>query len=135
MSCLETYATLRIFSADLTPDVISERLGVAATEAIPRDPASKYKVRREANFWGWSTEGRVESTDNQLHVRAILAMLEGKAPLLRALRASGCEIDVSNYWVSNGQGGPNLEASDLDGLSSLSLPIWWDVYFGEQPET
>lgn len=129
MSCIETYATLRIFSQTMHPDEISQRLTLDATRARPIDPESKYRPRRENNFWAWSTREKVESTDGLEHIKAIVQALAGKEQNLDALRDAGCEIDVSCYWLSSGQGGPYLDTSTLADLSRLQLSIWWDVYF------
>ena len=113
MTCLETYATLRLFSDDVHPDRVTELLGISPTETIPRDPAGKYRVRRENHLW------RLESR---------------KRAALDELRSLGCEIDIVNYFVSSGQGGPELDAPTIDALSQLRLPIWWDIYFGDESE-
>ena len=137
MSCIETYATLRIFSADHHPDEISEVLGVEATDIRPRDLNSKYKHRRESHFWSWETRDAVESTDNVEHLAAIIRQLDGRSDALRKLRGKGCQTDICNYWVSNGQGGPSLDVEMMGRLHELGLPIWWDMYFeadGEREE-
>jgi len=135
MSCVETYATLRVFSASLSPEVIGDRLGIQASEIRRINPESRYKHERESNFWAWRTDGKIDSNENLLHIGAILDVLKDKAPQLESLRAAGCQIDISNYWVSSGQGGPFLEAATIHTLSSLGLEIWWDVYFRSESET
>ena len=134
MSCLETRATLRIFSESLPPDEVSRILGTAATRPRPKELDSKYRPRREYHYWSWSSDSQIHSLDGLEHVRAITTLLRDKHEELERLRQVGCEIDVCCYWVSSGQGGPSLEVSDLAALSSLGLAIWWDVYFGELEE-
>ena len=134
MSCLETHATLRIFSESLHPDEVSRILGLAATRPSPKEPDSKYRPRREYHYWSWSSDSQVHSQDGLEHIRAVTAIMGGKDEQLKQLREAGCEIDVCCYWVSSGQGGPSLEISDLAALSALGLPIWWDVYFGDPEE-
>ncbi len=131
MTCLETFAALRIFSSSQHPDTVSRVLGFEATKARPLDPASKYRPKRESHRWIWSSEGIVKSTDGLEHVRAVVDRLEGKESHLADLRAAGCKIDVCCYWVSTGQGGPCLDASTMADLTRLGLDIWWDVYFGD----
>lgn len=135
MSCIETFATLRIFSKTMSPIVIGEQLGLDATEMLPIDQESRYKPRREANYWGLCTKGQVESKDNLLHIAALINELKNKSSQLERLRESGCQIDICNYWVSTGQGGPYLDAATIEALSSLRLDIWWDIYFSEIDET
>jgi hypothetical protein len=98
------------------------------------DPTSKYRPRREYHYWGWSSSRQLKSLDGIEHVRAVIALLDGKEHKLAQLRTNGCEIDVCCYWVSSGQGGPFLDNSALTHLSHFGLSIWWDVYFGEEDE-
>lgn len=135
MSCIETFATLRIFSATISPETIGERIGIEATEMRPIDPESTYRPRRETNYWAWCTKGKIDSKENLLHIAAIIDRLKDKVIQLESLRESGCQIDICNYWVSTGQGGPSLDAATMGTLSKLGLEIWWDVYFGEEDET
>jgi len=129
MTCVETYATLRIFSRTLHPAVISGSLGIDATDPVPLDPASKYRPRCEVNYWGWCTRQHVASkTDNSLHIAALLALVQGKAAELEQLRSVGCETDICCFWVSDGQGGPSLDVAVMRELARLGLGIWWDVY-------
>lgn len=134
MSCLETYATLRIFSGSMHPDEIESMLGLAATRKAPRDQTSRYRHRREANGWFFSTEGSVDSRDNDVHLGAIITLLTPRAEALRRLQSLGCETDIFCYWVSSGQGGPGLEVKMMEHLCSLRLAISWDMYFGDESE-
>jgi len=135
MMCIETFATLRIFSEQIHPEAIGERLEIDATEMLPIDPESPYRPRRETNLWSWSTEGRVESVDSLVHIAAIIERLKDKAVQLEELRASGCQTDICGYWVSSGQGGPALDVKAMASLHTLGLDIWWDIYFGGKSET
>src|SRR5690242_9831123 len=109
MSCLETYATLRIFSGSMHPDEIESMLGLTATRKVPRDPTSHYRNRRERNGWFFSTKDSVDSRDNDVHLEAIIALLTPRAEALGRLQSLGCDTDIFCYWVSSGQGGPGLE--------------------------
>jgi hypothetical protein len=133
MTCIETYATLRIFSRTLEPAAIGASLGIDATDPVPLDPSSKYRPRREVNYWGWCTRQHVASkTDNALHIAAILERVRGKELQLQHLRSVGCETDICCFWVSTGQGGPSLGVEVMRELSELGLSIWWDVYFDDE---
>ena len=134
MSCLETFASLRIFSQSLHPDEIGRALGIQATDPRPMEPDSKYRPRREYHYWDWCSKSSVESTDGIEHVRAVLQILQGKEQQLSQLREAGCAIDVCCYWVSSGQGGPFLDVPALTTLAHLGLEIWWDVYFGKDED-
>jgi hypothetical protein len=125
---------LRIFSETVHPDRISEILGLAPTETTPRNPESKYRVRRENHLWRWTTLDAIDSQDNLVHLAAIFAKLSGKNQALDELRALGCEIDISNFWDSTGQGGPFLDRATISALNDLGLEIWWDIYFADPSE-
>jgi hypothetical protein len=129
MTCIETFATIRIFSASIDPTTIGEVLAIEATDMIPMDPLSKYRARRETNLWKWCTQHRLNSADNMLHIAAALEVLGSKQAELERLRSAGCKTDLCCYWVSTGQGGPSLDVATMKELARLGLPIWWDVYF------
>lgn len=132
MSCLETFATLRIFSDDVSPHVITKTLDIEPTESFAKgDAYSQGRYTRKSNGWFWSTKGRVISTNNAEHIGAVLSKLAGKHDGMRKLTERGCHIDITNYWVSTGQGGPTLEPEQMRILSSMNIAIWWDVYFNE----
>ena len=131
MTCLETYASLRVFSDSVLPENITKRLDITPAKSLPSDPVSKYRHRREHHYWDWESKVVVQSQDGIAHVRAIIEVLRGKEAILDQLREDGCEVDVCCYWVSSGQGGPSLDLDVLTDLARLGLPIWWDVYFGD----
>lgn len=132
MSCTRTYATLRIFSPDLVPDVISEKLGIAPTECEQLDPKSKYKHRREFNYWALSTKEKLESANNIEHLHFILERLFNKSSALDSLRNLGCSTDIFCFWVSSGQGGPCLDVEMMNELVKYGLDICWDMYFDDE---
>ena len=134
MTCLETFATLRVFSETMTPDSISRVLGVESTKSEPRDEHSKYRTRREQNYWACCTKDLLNSADGVAHLGKLTTLFAGKGQELDSLRAVGCEIDVCCYWVSSGQGGPLLAIDIMQSLVELKLEIWWDVYFGEDDD-
>ena len=134
MTCLETFATLRIFSDSMHPDEIERILAIPGTKKIPRDPSSPYRPRRETNLWEWCTREIMDSTDNSAHLAALIDRLVPRGHALGELRARGCQTDICNYWVSSGQGGPWLDIGTMRTLVDLGLPIWWDVYFADEQE-
>ena len=134
MSCLETFATLRIFSDSMHPDEIESILGLTATSKFPRDETSRYRHRRETHGWLFTTENTVESRDNGEHLKVIIALLTPRAEALHRLQSLGCNTDIFCYWISSGQGGPGLDVEMMERLCSLKLAISWDMYFGEESE-
>ncbi|MDN3637697.1 DUF4279 domain-containing protein [Simiduia curdlanivorans] len=132
MACTETYATLRIFSDEMHPDEIEKYIGIQSTDSVPRDPNSKYKPRRELNFWSRTTEVDLNSTDNVKHLELLLSLLNGKEGELSSLRDSGCSTDIFCRWDSTGQGGPRLSVAMMKELVKYGLGISWDMYFDEE---
>jgi hypothetical protein len=134
MACLETFATLRIFSESVSPEEIGRILGILGTKTRPRNPESRYRHQRESHYWAWCSAENLNSTDGLEHVRSVIERVSDKNLQLQQLRALGCELDVCCYWVSDGQGGPMLDVNSLFNLSRLGLEIWWDIYLGEKSE-
>lgn len=134
MTCLETFATFRIFSDLMHPDEIENVLAIEATTKLPRDPSSRYRPRRETNLWEWCTRSMVDSRNNTAHLTAIIDRVTPRARALKKLQIRSCQTDISNYWVSSGQGGPTLNVEMMQALADLNLSIWWDVYFGKEDE-
>lgn len=132
MSCTRTYATLRIFSPNLGPDVLSEKLGIVPTECEQLDPKSKYKHRREFSYWSLSTKEMLDSTNNIEHLQLILKKLFNKSSVLESLRSHGCSTDIFCFWESNGQGGPCLDIEIMKDLVNYGLDICWDMYFDDE---
>jgi hypothetical protein len=133
-TCLETFSTLRVFSEDVSPDVIGSILGVEATKKLPRDSSSPYLPRREMNYWEWCTRESVAAPDNMVHLHAIVALLLPRRDALKRLQDQGCQTDITNYWVSAGQGGPSLSAVTMQVLGQLDLSVSWDVYFERESD-
>jgi hypothetical protein len=134
MTCLETFATLRIFSQSNDPETISSVLGIDPTDSAAIDPNARARRRREWHRWEWCSRYSIQGVDNLRHVRAITHLLQGKKKELEQLRSSDCEIDICCYFISSGQGGPALDMPTLKELTELELEIWWDVYFGKEEE-
>jgi hypothetical protein len=134
MSCLETFATLRIFSEALHPDEIERVLGVSGTSKNARDSSSPYRHRRETHGWFLTTEDSVQSEDNRVHLETLIALLLPRVEALHHLQSLGCKTDIFCYWISSGQGGPELDLEMIQHLCSLRLPIGWDMYFGSEEE-
>ena len=132
MACTGTFATLRIFSRDISPDIIGKMLAITASEMMPIEPNSRYKPRREFNLWSWSTEGKINSVDNLEHVWKIIDLLNDKENVLANLREKGCSMDIFCYWDSTGQGGPHLDINTMESLLKLGLEISWDIYFEDE---
>ena len=128
-TCAETYATLRVFSDSVRPDTVADALGTEATSSFQKGDSYGNKHHRKTNGWFYETRHPNTSRDNGRHVDLLLELLEGKIEVLERLRGQGCEIDIVSYWLSNGQGGPQLWPEQMLKLGRLGIPIWWDIYF------
>lgn len=128
-TCVATYATFRIYSTTLHPDLITAALGFAPSRAFAKgDTFGKAQRIREMTGRLYATEGIVSSRDTRRHLDHILQRLEGKGRALDDLRAEGCDIDIMSYWLSVGHGGPVIEPGQMRQLAELKLPVSWDVY-------
>jgi Domain of unknown function (DUF4279) len=135
MPCTQTFAGLCIYSPTLGPGEISERMGFRGTDGFERDASSRFRPNREHNFWLWSTQSLVDSTDHLDHLSAIFSQLAGKESVLDQLRSDGCTITISCYWDSDGDGGPYLTVEAIQRLAQLGVDIWWDIYFDRGAES
>jgi hypothetical protein len=134
-TCVETYSTLRVFSDNASPAMITETLGIEPTSSFRKGESfSGGKLQRKSHGWFYETEGRVQSKDTRRHIDGILAVLVGKGASVQTLRLEGCAIDIVSYWVSLGQGGPCLEAYQMQQLGALGISVWWDIYFRSEDE-
>jgi hypothetical protein len=134
-TCVETFSTLYIFSNDLDPEYITDQLGIEPTSSFRKgDVHGRGKLHRKANGWFFRTKSLSRSRDTRRHLDLILAALEGKDVALKTLQAQGCEVSITTYWVSVGQGGPWLMPHQMLRLGTLGINIWWDVYFADDGE-
>jgi hypothetical protein len=124
-TCSSTYATLRIFSGDLSPDKVTTTLGITPTRV--------QSVTRSGNpLSGWflSTEGVVQSRDLRRHLDWLLdRLLPVRTKLSDLQTQQGVSMDVFCYWRSaHGQGGPTLNPKQMRNLADLNLEIGMDIY-------
>lgn len=121
-SCLETYATLRVFSEKSTASEIATALGLSATESFSRGDffGSKRQTRRHSG-WLLSTQGLVKSRDGRRHLAWLLDRLRDKNERLELLRKSGADLDISCYYLSVGQGGPIMSSEQMFELGRLGM--------------
>jgi hypothetical protein len=121
--------TLRLNNEDLDPNMITSRLRITPTDTFRRgDPGVHGGPPSRLGGWRLSTEG-FESLDIREHVDHLLDQLDPIASALAELHGQGIRQDVFCYWAtSDGQGGPQLDASQMRRLAALGLSILFDVY-------
>jgi Domain of unknown function (DUF4279) len=131
-SCAETYATLRIFSDDLTPEAISAALGVDPTDSFRKGEPFSPRVQRPRPQHGWflCTKGLVHSKDTRRHIDWLLDKVCPAALAFARVTKHGANSDVFSFWSSaRGQGGPMLSVAQMQRLATLGLECIWDVYY------
>jgi Domain of unknown function (DUF4279) len=135
-TCAKTHSTLRVFSDDIAPDEITKLLQIKPTDAFQKgDSHSHGRLQRKANGWFYSTKELCSSKDTRRHIDLILTALDGKVDSVEKLHLKGCNIDITTYWVSNGQGGPWLMPQQMLKLGTLGIGVWWDMYFASEDKT
>jgi hypothetical protein len=136
-SCVETYATLRIFSDELTPDQVSGKLGLEPTTSFRKGEPISPRVPRPRPEHGWlfCTDGLVDSKDTRRHIDWLLDKITPKADAFARITRGGSRSDIYSFWVSaHGQGGPTLSIHQMHRLVMLGLECTYDVYFASDGE-
>lgn len=128
-TCVETYATLRIFPGEAHPDTVTARLGVSPTKVRWKDdPHRNPRYKRWVNGWFLCSESHINSRDNRRHVDWLLNAVAGSREELLALKAEGATMDIFCHFDGIGRGGPCLHPSQMQRLADLELWIGWDAY-------
>src|SRR5579859_3905963 len=123
-TCVEIYSTIRVFSDDIAPDEITNLLKIQPSETFRKgDSHNRGKLKRKANGWFYCTKDLSSSKDGRRHIDLILAALDGKGASVQELQSRGCEIDITSYWSSTGQGGPWLMPEQMLKLGALGIDI------------
>jgi hypothetical protein len=130
-TCVETYATLRIFGEAVEPESVSSMLGMTPTRLQRKGLPLHEGSRTITKLSGWflETRGNVQSRDSRRHIDWLLDALTSKITRVQELQARGMEFDICCYWVSVGQGGPTIGPEQSRLLGSLGIELWFDIYF------
>lgn len=81
-------------------------------------------VQEETLIYGVGPPGTwFVSTVGSVHLQAIINCVEPSKSILHQLQAKGCKTDIVVYWVSSGQGGPELEVQTMRAFTELNLAI------------
>ncbi len=129
-TCALTYASLRVFSEELSPAAITFLLEADPTGGHTKgDPVGRSGGERSTNAWILASEGSVQSDDLARHIDWVLD--EVNEIELRSLsQGRRAQVDLFCYWESfSGHGGPRLEPGLMLRLANLGLPVGVDVYF------
>ena len=131
-TCLETWATIRIFSDELTPSEISSALGVEANQSflegeLRSKRASPKKRYFETNGWFFCTETLSKSRDCRRHLDIVIERVLRNSSAVATLQERGCQMDITIFY-SYTQGGPTLSPKQMSALANANLDLWWDLY-------
>lgn len=134
-TCVETHTTLRISSDNVCLSDVTKLLDLRPTKSFSKGEAfGKSQLTRKANGWFYSTKGFFQSRDTRRHLDQIIDAIEPRRDAIHALIELGFRIDICNYWVSAGHGGPSIEYEQMRRLAELKISVWWDVYFDKQDD-
>ena len=124
-TCRRTHATLCIYPGEMTPDEVTESLGL-----IPTRTQLATSSGRRLHGWFLKTTGAVDSRDSRRHIDWLLDRLEPSSEAFKELVRQGAKTRVSCYWVSRqGHGGPTISPRQAGRLAELGLECGFDVYF------
>ena len=127
-TCERCYAELRVFTEALSPDEVSNRIGLRPTS---QQSAGESRINRlgrsrliPRSAWFLSSELEVTSRDLRRHLDWLLDKLEPSSNGLIALQEIEDPISmwVHCVWWSRGlHGGPTLWPSQMERLAKLRL--------------
>jgi hypothetical protein len=127
-TCLETWATFRIFHEELDPEEISKLLGIEPSYSYLK--GSSYGDRgRKNRFGGWllETQNNVHSRDIRRHIDWLLEHFSDKVQEIHRLQEKGYRTDVFCFWRPAGNGGFTISPHNTQGLSILNLQLHIDI--------
>jgi len=108
-TCAATYATLRIYTGETKPEIVTDSLQVKASKILRKGEAG---ARLNGRFL--SSKGLIDSRDLRKHLDWVLEQIRGKDSELRVLQTTpGMRMDVSCYWAGHGHGGPTFSPSQM----------------------
>ena len=129
LSCERTCAELLIYPGDMTPDEVTQTLGISPSMTGLKRPGqtSNYSSKvgmPKPNFWGLSSEENVESKDLRRHLDWLLDLLDtAKEGLKIVRRRDDCKMYVQCIWWAGLGGGPILWPEHMRRLSALDLEV------------
>lgn len=124
-TCAATYATLRIYTGRIDPELVTSALRVEPTKS-QREGENGARV----NGWFLSSKSFIHSRDVRRHVDWLLRKISSKRRELLDLQSRvGIQMDVFCYWRSvHGHGGPTLGPEQMRILADFKLNISFDCY-------
>lgn len=134
-SCERTDVELRIYSPELSPKDISEKVGITPTSSNEKGERkrSPYGITRPipTNGWFLSSEGHVESKDVRRHLDWLLDKLVPAAAGLKELQTNPT-VRMTIYciwWQADAAGGPTLWPEQMRRMADLDLECTFELSF------
>lgn len=126
---------IRIFGEIVTAREITERLGIAPTEAHEKGEQIRTRSARAATWTTavWLLDSGLPTTSPiESHVEALLDKLEDHGEDLRQLSKEGCVSELFLGFASiSGQGGFTLEHALTVRLAKLPVDLTLDLHSWE----
>lgn len=130
-TCNETYVTLRLNSDSLSPQAITNFLGIEPSETIEKGVGTNILTHEVTNHNTWllTSENIINSKDSRRHIDYLVDKLLPIREKLKILASHGAKIDICCLWFSeSGHGGPTLSPQQLSKLGELGIDLWFDFY-------
>ncbi len=129
-TCESTYVTLRIYCDFMTPDSLSEYLGIIPSSIQIKGQRSNLSDSLiTLNSWFLSSENIINSKDSRRHLDYILDIMLTIEEELKSLLDEKTNIDLSCFWSSkDGHGGPLLSQQQSSKLAKFDIDFWYDLY-------
>jgi len=135
-TCANTDCLFRLSSDEISPDKITEILGVTPTsirvKGELRNPKRPESVNI-SNCWYLGSKNHITSKDCRRHLDWIIENLIDKKEQIYKLNKMGVEMSICCTWESaENQGGPAMNPDQMGPLAELGIPVWWEVWLGEE---
>jgi hypothetical protein len=130
-TCNKTFVTLRLYSNSLSPQEITNYLGIEPSEIIEKGVEKNILTHESINHnaWFFTSENIINSKDSRRHIDYLADKLLPISDRLKILDSQGAKIDICCFWSSeSGQGGPTLSPQQLSKLAELGIEFWFDIY-------
>lgn len=139
----ETYATLRIYHADLDPALVSDLFELVPTKAWKmgdkvivenggKDSRTPSEIEAQTGGWLLSSKHSVQSKNAMKHIEWMIDQLSGHGNSILKLQQAGFTLDLVIAWFSDSWNTcPALTPDLMLQVANLRLPLWFDVYLDE----
>ena len=131
-TCLETFASVRVWSGDLTVSEVSTILGTSPTWSVAKgdlrsERTSPNRRHYDEHGWSFSTQELSDSRDCRRHLDILIDRVLSDGAAIQNLKSKGCKVDVVVFY-SYTQGGPTISPVQMTALAKAGVDVWWDLY-------